>query len=50
LGYYTLVHLTSSQVLTPAWRFVTAKEENLYVDAFEGQVINLTNEENNWSE
>jgi regulatory protein YycI of two-component signal transduction system YycFG len=49
-GYYTLVRLTSSQVLTPAWRFVLDGGENLFVNAFEGQVIQLTDEENNWSE
>lgn len=49
-GYYTLVRLTSSQVLTPAWRFVLNGGENLFVNAFEGQVIQLKDEENNWSE
>ncbi|MGS2777248.1 two-component system regulatory protein YycI [Robertmurraya sp. GLU-23] len=49
-GYYTLVRLTSSQVLTPAWRFVLDEGDNLFVNAFEGQVIQLKNEENNWSE
>jgi len=49
-GYYTLVRLTSSQVLTPAWRFVLNGGENLFVNAFEGQVIQLKGEENNWSE
>ncbi|WP_066059568.1 two-component system regulatory protein YycI [Robertmurraya korlensis] len=49
-GYYTHVRLTSSQVLTPAWRFVLDEGENLFVNAFEGQVIQLKDEENNWSE
>lgn len=44
-GYYTLVHLTTSQVLTPAWHFVTAEEESLFVNAFDGKVIQLTSEE-----
>jgi regulatory protein YycI of two-component signal transduction system YycFG len=45
LGYFTLVHSSSSLVLTPAWRFVINGEENLFVHAFEGQIIQLTNEE-----
>lgn len=44
-GYYTLVHLSSSQVLTPVWRFVINEEKNLFVNAVEGQVIELENEE-----
>ncbi|MFE8701999.1 two-component system regulatory protein YycI [Cytobacillus sp. FJAT-54145] len=52
LGYYTLVHLSysSSQVLTPAWRFVVDDKENLFVNAFEGQIIQLNNEDKKWSE
>ncbi|MCS0789032.1 two-component system regulatory protein YycI [Cytobacillus firmus] len=45
LGYFTFVHLSSSQLLTPAWRFVINDEENLFVDAFEGKIIKLNNEE-----
>jgi len=45
LGYYTLVHLTSSQVLTPVWRFVVNGEEDLFVNAIEGQIIQLNNED-----
>lgn len=45
LGYYTLVHLTSSQVLTPAWRVVINGDQNLFVNAFEGQLIQLNNED-----
>lgn len=45
LGYFTFVHLSTAQVLTPAWRFVINDEENLFVHAFEGQIIQLTNEE-----
>ncbi|UQX53479.1 two-component system regulatory protein YycI [Cytobacillus pseudoceanisediminis] len=47
LGYFTFVHLSSSQLLTPAWRFVINDEENLFVDAFEGKIIKLNNEEKN---
>lgn len=45
LGYYTLVHLTSSQVLTPVWRFIVNGEEDLFVNAIEGQIIQLDNED-----
>jgi regulatory protein YycI of two-component signal transduction system YycFG len=45
LGYYTLVHLTSQIVLTPAWRFEVNGEDNLFVNAFEGQIIQLNNED-----
>lgn len=45
LGYFTLVQLTASQVLTPTWRFVVDDKENLFVNAFEGQIIQLTDEE-----
>ncbi|RBP86731.1 regulatory protein YycI of two-component signal transduction system YycFG [Cytobacillus firmus] len=45
LGYFTYVHLSSSQLLRPAWRFVINGEENLFVDAFEGKIIQLGNEE-----
>jgi regulatory protein YycI of two-component signal transduction system YycFG len=43
LGYYTLVQLTSSQVLTPTWRFVVDGEKDLFVNAFEGQIIEMNN-------
>jgi regulatory protein YycI of two-component signal transduction system YycFG len=48
LGYFTWVPLSSSSsslLLAPAWRFVINGEENLFVHAFEGQIIQLTNEE-----
>lgn len=45
LGYYTLVHLTSSQLLTPVWRFIVNGEEDLFVNAVEGQIIQLDNED-----
>lgn len=45
LGYYTLVHLTSSQVLTPVWRFEVNKEDDLFVNAIEGLIIQLNNED-----
>ena len=45
LGYFTLVQLTASQVLTPTWRFVVDDQENLFVNTFEGQIIQLNDEE-----
>ncbi|MBP2242655.1 regulatory protein YycI of two-component signal transduction system YycFG [Cytobacillus eiseniae] len=45
LGYVTFVHTGTSQVLTPAWRFIINEEENLFVHAFEGQIIQLNNED-----
>lgn len=44
-GYYTLVHLSSSQVLTPVWRVVLNGEKDLYVNAVEGQIVELENVE-----
>ncbi|WP_174734674.1 two-component system regulatory protein YycI [Mesobacillus harenae] len=45
LGYATIVQLSASQqVLAPTWRFVINGEENLYVHAFEGQVIQFGEE------
>lgn len=45
LGYSTLVQEKASQVLAPTWRFVTDDKENLFVNAFEGQIIQFMNEE-----
>lgn len=45
LGYFTFVNTSTSQVLTPAWRIVINGEENIFVHAFEGQTIQLNNEE-----
>ncbi|MED3570965.1 two-component system regulatory protein YycI [Cytobacillus praedii] len=45
LGYVTFIHTGTSQVLTPAWRFVINDEENLFVHAIEGQIMQLNNEE-----
>ena len=42
LGYYTLVNMEATQVLTPVWRFVVdrnGERESLLVNAFEGQII-----------
>jgi regulatory protein YycI of two-component signal transduction system YycFG len=47
LGYSTLIQLAASQVLTPTWHLVVEDKEHLYVNAFEGQIIQFSNEENN---
>lgn len=39
LGYYTLVQLTSSQVLAPTWHIVVDDKIDFFVNAFEGQII-----------
>ncbi|CAM4197918.1 two-component system regulatory protein YycI [Lederbergia lenta] len=44
LGYYTLVSMEATQVLTPTWHFVVEHEgeqENMLVNAFDGQVIQM---------
>jgi len=46
LGYYTLVPLSDkAQVLNPAWCFVVNGKERLFVSAFEGEIVELN--ENN---
>ncbi len=45
LGYSTLVSLTASHVVTPTWRVEVNGKENLFVHAFEGRVIPLTDGE-----
>jgi regulatory protein YycI of two-component signal transduction system YycFG len=45
LGYSTLIQLTGSQVLAPTWRFVVDDKESLFVNAFEGQIIQFNNDE-----
>jgi len=45
LGYSTLIQLTASQVLAPTWRFVIDDKESLFVNAFEGQIIEFNSEE-----
>ncbi len=42
LGYYTVVNMEASQVLTPTWHVVAEHEgekESMLVNAFEGQII-----------
>ncbi|MCL6572792.1 MAG: two-component system regulatory protein YycI [Bacillus sp. (in: Bacteria)] len=44
-GYATLIQLTASQVLAPTWRFVVDDKESLFVNAFEGQIIEFNIDE-----
>lgn len=46
LGYSTLIQLAASQVLAPTWRIVVNDKENLFVNAFEGQIIEFNSGEN----
>jgi regulatory protein YycI of two-component signal transduction system YycFG len=50
LGYSTLVPLPTSLVVTPTWRIEVNGKENLFVHAFEGRVIPLTDGENKTTE
>lgn len=45
LGYSTLVQLAASQVLAPTWRFEVNGKESLFVNAFEGQIIDFNSDE-----
>jgi regulatory protein YycI of two-component signal transduction system YycFG len=45
LGYSTLIQLAASQVLAPTWRFELDDKESLFVNAFEGQIIELNSDE-----
>lgn len=48
-GYYTLIPLTTGvKVIAPAWHIVVNEKENYFVNAIEGQVNKL--EEEQWSE
>jgi regulatory protein YycI of two-component signal transduction system YycFG len=46
LGYSTLIQLAASQVLAPTWRFEVNGKESLFVNAFEGQIIQFNSDEN----
>lgn len=50
LGYSTLVQLAASQVLAPTWRIIVDGKESLFVQGFEGQVIQFGSEENKATE
>lgn len=41
LGYYDLIQLTSSHVLRPVWHIVLDEEEDFFVNAFDGQIIQI---------
>lgn len=41
LGYYPLVQKTESQYLAPAWHIVVDDKTDLYVNAFEGQILEV---------
>ncbi|MCA1032279.1 two-component system regulatory protein YycI [Bacillus timonensis] len=41
LGYYPLVQLSDSQVLTPTWHIIVDNKVDFYVNAFEGQIIEI---------
>ncbi|MFD1706076.1 two-component system regulatory protein YycI [Siminovitchia sediminis] len=48
LGYYTVVNMEATQVLTPTWHIVAehnGEQESMLVNAFEGQVIEGNSEE-----
>jgi len=47
LGYSTLIGLAASQVLAPTWRIVVDDKESLFVNAFEGQIIQFNSDDNN---
>lgn len=44
-GYATLIQLAASQVLAPTWRIVVDAKESLFVNAFEGQIIQFNIDE-----
>lgn len=53
MGYYTVVNMEATQVLTPTWCIVVEHEkekEQLLVNAFEGQVIEVNTDEEDISE
>jgi regulatory protein YycI of two-component signal transduction system YycFG len=46
LGYATIPLAATHQILAPTWRIVVDDKESLFVNAFEGQIIDLNNENN----
>lgn len=46
LGYATLIQLAASQVLAPTWHIVVNDKDSLFVNAFEGQIIDFNSDEN----
>lgn len=47
-GYYTLIPLSTGVVIAPAWHLVVNDEQDYFVNAIEGQVNKI--EEDQWSE
>ncbi|MGJ7911116.1 two-component system regulatory protein YycI [Neobacillus sp. LXY-1] len=45
LGYSTLIKLSASKVLAPTWHFVVNDKDDLFVNAFEGQIIQFNSDE-----
>ena len=45
LGYATLIQLAASQVMAPTWHIVVDNKQDLFVNAFEGQIIDFSNDE-----
>jgi regulatory protein YycI of two-component signal transduction system YycFG len=45
LGYSTRIQLAASQVLAPTWRIVVNDKDSLFVNAFEGQIIQFNSDE-----
>lgn len=45
LGYSTKIQLAASQVLAPTWHFVVNDKDRLFVNAFEGQIIQFSSDE-----
>ncbi|MFC4321721.1 two-component system regulatory protein YycI [Litchfieldia salsa] len=41
LGYYPLVQLSESQILAPTWHIVVDDKIDYYVNAFEGQILEI---------
>lgn len=50
LGYSTAVQLAASQVLTPTWQFVVNDKDRLFVNAFDGQIIEFNSNETKQTE
>ncbi|WP_062351060.1 two-component system regulatory protein YycI [Bacillus kwashiorkori] len=45
IGYYTLVPISTSQLLVPTWRFSIKGQEDLYVNAVEGHAFQLSDQD-----
>ncbi|MFX3623280.1 MAG: two-component system regulatory protein YycI [Ectobacillus sp.] len=51
IGYYTIVIPSSGvQVIAPTWHFIVDGEEDLFVNAMEGQIIKIGKDNMQWSE